>query len=116
MIDVNAEAEKTLSALDYNVDYYYPQKFNKLPVISFYTLTDNTDFSYDNEDTMQCGTVVVDVWSDKPYECGSVGIEVSDVMTSDGWNREFSRDLLPTDGIYHKTMRFVKEFINEQED
>ena len=57
MIDVNAEAEKTLSKLSCNVEYYYPEKFNDLPVVSFYNLTERPDFSYDNEEVIQGGTV-----------------------------------------------------------
>lgn len=110
MIDVNAEAEKTLSKLDCNVEYYYPEKFNDLPVVSFYNLTENSDFSYDNEEVIQSGTVQVDIWADKPDESGEISIQVNDIMTADDWCREFSRDLGKQNGIYHKTMRFTKYF------
>lgn len=115
MIDVNAEAEKTLSKLDCKVEYYYPEKFNDLPVVSFYNLTERPDFSTDNKEDIQSGTVVVDIWSDKSDECGNIGLKVNKVMTADGWNREFSRDLGKQNGIYHKTMRFTKYFILQEE-
>ncbi|MBQ8301505.1 MAG: hypothetical protein IJX57_06035 [Clostridia bacterium] len=110
MIDVNAEAEKTLSKLDRKVEYYYPEKFNDMPVVSFYNLTEQPDFISDNEEDIQSGTVVVDIWSDNPADCGNIGLKVNEVMTADAWHREFSRDLPPTDGIYHRTMRFTKIF------
>lgn len=112
MIDVNSEAEKTLSALDYNVVYYYPDSFEKLPVITFYNLTETPDFAADNEEVMQEGCVVVDVWCDTPKQCGDIALEVNEAMIADGWGREFSRDLPPDDsGVYHKTMRFAKSFM-----
>lgn len=111
MIDINAEAEKTLSALDCKITYYYPENFNNLPVVSFYNLTEKPDFSSDNEEDIQSGCVVVDIWADDPSQCGKIGLQVNDVMTADNWCREFSRDL-PRDGdIYHRTMRFQKNFV-----
>ena len=115
MIDPNAEAEKALSKLNCRITYYYPEEFNDLPVVSFYNLTERPDFSSDNEEDIQCGTIVVDVWSDTPSDCGSIGIQVNNVMTADGWNREFSRDLGKIDGVYHRTMRFTKYFILQEE-
>lgn len=111
MIDINAEAEKTLSALDCKITYYYPNNFNDLPIVSFYNLTETPDFSTDNEEDIQSGCVVVDIWADDPSQCGKIGLQVNDIMTSDEWYREFSKDL-PRDGdIYHRTMRFKKFFV-----
>lgn len=111
MIDVNSEAEKTLSALNCSITYYYPEKFNDLPIVSFYNLTERPDFSSDNDEDIQSGTVQVDIWTSEPSQCGKIGIEVNKVMTADGWGREFSRDLGNQNGVYHKTMRFTKYFI-----
>lgn len=116
MIDVNAAAEKTLLALNCKITYYYPENFNQLPVVSFYNLTENPDFSSDNEEDIQSGTVVVDIWTDEPSQCGEISLEVNKVMTADCWCREFSRDMGAQDGIYHKTMRFSKFFILERND
>lgn len=112
MIDVNAEAEKTLSKLDCRVEYFYPEKFNDLPVVSFYNLTEQEAFSADNEEQIQSGVVVVDIWCDNPKQCGEIGIKVNDIMIKDDWSREFSRDLTPDNsGVYHKTMRYSKDFV-----
>lgn len=111
MIDVNSEAEKTLSALDCKITYYYPDNFNDLPIVSFYNLTEKPDFSSDNEEDIQSGTVQVDIWTNEPSQCGGIGIEVNKVMTAGGWGREFSKDLGKQNGICHKTMRFTKHFI-----
>lgn len=110
MIDINAEAEKALSALDCKIEYYYPEKFNDLPIVSFYNLTETPEFSSDNEEDIQGGTVVVDIWADDPTQCMAISIQVNKIMTKDGWCREFSRDLGKQNGIYHKTMRFCKIF------
>lgn len=117
MIDVNAEAEKTLSALDCTVAYYYPDDFKSLPIVTYFNLTETPDFSSDNEEDIQSGTVVVDIWCKTPTQCGEIGIKVNDIMTADGWSREFSRDLPPDDSkVYHRTMRFVKDFYLKQEE
>ncbi len=115
MIDVNAEAEKTLSALQCKITYYYPEEFNDLPVVSFYNLTECPDFTSDNEEDIQSGCAVVDIWTDKPSQCGEISVQVNELMTAEDWHREFSRDLGKQNGIYHKTMRFTKYFILQEE-
>lgn len=116
MVDINAEVEKSLSGLDCRVEYYYPESFVELPVVSYYQLTERPDFGCDNVESIQTGTVVIDIWSEKPSECGAISLNVNKIMTSDGWGREFSRDLPKTDGIYHKTMRFSKDFYIFEEE
>lgn len=113
MVDINAETEKALSVLPYTVCYYYPDNFNKLPVVSFYNLTERGAFSCDDEEAIQRGWVQIDVWADKPSDCGTIAIEVCNVMMGSGWYREMSMDVPKSDGVYHRTMRFVKDFISE---
>lgn len=111
MIDVNAEAEKTLEALDCTVVYQYPEDFADLPAVSFYTLTERNSFATDNEADIQNGTVEIDVWSKNPLDLGRIGSKVNELMTADDWNREMSRDLPPDgSGVFHKTMRYSKDF------
>ena len=111
MIDINREIEKSLSVLPYRTAYYYPADFKELPVITFYTLTENNSFAADNESMIQRGYAAVDIWSSRAAECGSIAIDIDKAMTADGWTRDFSRDMPPESGIYHKNMRYVKEFI-----
>lgn len=110
MIDINREVEKSLADIDCKVEYYYPSKFNKLPVVSFYTVSESPDLVQDNEESIQKGTVVVDVWADEPIICGTTSVKVNEVMNADGWVREFSRDIPPEGDVFHKTMRFSKIF------
>lgn len=110
MIDINAEAEKSLSGLDCTFTYYHPESFKKLPVVSFYTLTESNSFSCDNQSDIQCGRICVDAWAKEAAQCGAISIKVNGILAADGWTREFSRDMPPENGIYHKTMRFVKDF------
>lgn len=111
ILDVNSEAEKSLAGLDCTVVYSHPDSCCKMPAVTFYTLTELNTFSTDNEAGVLEGHICVDVWSRKAEDCGRYGIEVNKVLTSDGWVREFSQDMPKEDGVYHKTMRFVKEFV-----
>lgn len=115
MVDINAEAEKTLSELPYTLCFYYPEQWNTFPIVSFYNLTESGAFASDNEEDIQKGTVVVDIWALSPSECGKINIEITELMKSDGWCRETSMDVPKTDGVYHRTMRFSKIFINQED-
>nr|DAZ12937.1 MAG TPA: tail component [Caudoviricetes sp.] len=110
MIDVSVEAEKTLSLIGCNVVYQYPDEWKDFPIISFYALTERPGFTCDNEESIQNGTVQVDIWAKKPLDSGSLGVKINEIMTKDGWNRELSMDLPKVDGVYHRTMRFTKSF------
>lgn len=112
MVDVNKEAEKALSSLPYTICFYYPERFNALPVISFYNLSERGAFGYDDTEVISRGRVQVDVWSDTPADCGKIAIEAAEAMISHGWTREMSMDVPKTDGIYHRTLRFVKDFVS----
>lgn len=111
MVDINVEAEKSLSSLDCNVVYQYPETFTVLPVISYYNLTECGAFYTDNCECIQSGYIQVDIWSCVPSECGTLSIRVNDAMERDGWTREMSMDVPKKDDkVYHRTMRFHKYF------
>ena len=112
MIDVNLEAEKALVQTGYTVVYSYPDNFNDLPVISFYTLTESGSFACDNSEAIQEGCVQVDIWADEPQDCGDIALKVNEVMNANGWVREMSRDVPnPDSRVIHKTARFSKEIL-----
>lgn len=111
MIDINYEAEKTLSSLSCTVVYQHPRDFTALPCVSYYNVTEHGALYSDNAEDVQSGYVQVDVWAKEPKECGDLTLEVNDVMTLGGFVREMSADVPESDGkIYHKTMRFHKYF------
>lgn len=111
MLDINCEAEKTLSKLKCAVVYLHPGEFTKLPAVSYFNIAEHGAFYSDNSETVQSGYVQIDVWAKKAKECGTIALKANDVMTADGWMREMSADVPDRDGkIYHKTMRFHKYF------
>ena len=111
MIDVDLEAEKDLAALKCEKVYQYPQKFSKLPVISYYTLAEKGAFYADNEESVQDAHIQIDVWAETGAECGELSVKVNDVLGASGWVREMSMDVPKRDEkIYHRTMRFQKYF------
>lgn len=110
MVDVNRIVREILSGIDgVKVTYYHPDKFNELPVLSYYELTTTTGMCYDNAERAQRSNVAIDVWAKCTADCARIAIEVDASMQKSGWYREFSRDLPPEDNIYHKSMRFYKQ-------
>lgn len=110
MIDVNKEVRAVLNHLkDVTVTYYHPDKFNSLPVVSYYELTTTTGLCYDNTEQAQKSYIAVDIWGKSGAQCAKTAIEADKLMQDAGWYREFAMDLPPEDKIYHKSMRFFKE-------
>ena len=111
MIDFNSEIEGALSGLDCEVVFRHPRRFSRLPVVSYYTLTENVAMRADNTELVQGGYAQVDIWAARPRECGDLAVEVNRLMENDGWLRQFSMDVKPEDDeVYHRTMRFAKAF------
>lgn len=114
MIDVNIEVRAVLDNLEgITVTYRHPEKFNKLPAVSYYEITTTTGLCYDNKEQAQKSYVAVDVWSGKADKCADFAIKADKLMQDAGWYREFSMDLPPENKIYHKSMRFFKEIFFE---
>ena len=53
MIDINAEAEKSLGDVKCKAVFQYPKNFNNLPIISYYTVTECGGFYADNDESIQ---------------------------------------------------------------
>ena len=111
MIDINQEAEKSLSKTDYRLAYRLPKEKAKFPCVTFFNITERPQMKYDNEEQIQRGWVQVDIWAEEASVCGEMLIEVNRVLTSDGWHREMSRDIPDESGIFRKTTRYAKDFI-----
>ena len=122
MIDINAEAENSLSDVKCKAVFQYPKNFNNLPIISYYTVTECGGFYADNDESIQDGHIQIDIWAEIPKECSDLAAEVNEVMTKDSWARTASKNnalwvhndymsFYENDKkIYHKTMRFQKYF------
>ncbi|MCD8391212.1 MAG: hypothetical protein LUD03_05190 [Firmicutes bacterium] len=110
MVDVNVEVGEILSAAECAVEYQYPTDFTKIPVITYYTLTEGMGMTADNDEIIQDASVQADIWCASAKECGALAVEVNSLMSAGGWNRQFSMDQKRADGenVYHKTMRFNK--------
>ncbi len=119
MADVNKEVKDLLEkGLDgVTVAYQYPNDFNNLPVVTYYTLLQKGSFAYDNMTASRSSTVVLDIWADYPKICAEIAEEINALMSGGGWYHEFERDVPNTDSsVKHKTMRFTKIFDYERND
>lgn len=114
MTDVNKEVGEILKGLNIRVVYSSPAECGELPAVSYYTLSEKGGFSCDNEESITDVSVQTDIWADEGYKCGMIGMELNSLMREYGFHRELSMDVPKgDDGIYHRTMRFVKSYINE---
>ena len=101
MYDINLELRNILKQIDdVSVCFAYPDNFNKLPAIAYYTLTDKGSMSYDN-------TVVT---NDYPQTCFELSERVYKLLTDNEYYHEMTMDVPNPDdkGIKHRTMRFTK--------
>ena len=111
MIDINAEAQKSLLKSGLDIVFQYPQSKETMPVVSFFTISEKGSFGADDEAWFQDGTIAVDIFAHSPAQCGELALRVNGCMENDGWRRDFSMDVADdADGVFHKTMRFTKSF------
>ena len=112
MIFTSLEAEKDLRETGYNIVYAFPDNFETLPAVSFYTANETPVYST-SALFSERATVVVDVWvheDDEPLT-GEMCGKIDSVMYEKGWFREYSADVPDRDSrVNHHTMRFTKFF------
>lgn len=111
MIDINQEAETSLSKTNYRLNYCFPKANAEFPCVTFFNITERPQIKYDNAEQVQRGWIQVDIWAEEASVCGEMLIKVNEVLTSDGWHREMSRDMPDESGIFRKVTRYAKDFI-----
>lgn len=112
MTDINEQLECDLQGIDADVMYYYPEALNKLPVVTYYNISEKAYASYDNEESVVYGAVQIDVWCrSNPAQVGKLAAQIKERLYKKGWVRETALDI-PSgeDGVFHRTMRFSKLF------
>lgn len=117
MVDVNEQIKNLLEygLNDITVAYQYPNDFNNLPVVTYYTLTQRGSFAFDNLVTERRNTMQIDIWADYPKICAELSEKINKLMLKDGWYHEMEMDVPNTDSrVKHRTMRFTKTFEMEE--
>ncbi len=101
------------------VSYFYPQKWTNLdskPAISYYEMDNSMASNADDEEFSSNIAMQIDIWAKSPSKCSELAIEVNTKMVELGFERTLAMDLYEQETkIYHKTMRFEKEEILEEE-
>ena len=116
MINANEEIKSILTGLDFSVVYSRPQSFTKLPAVSYYNLTESGGFYSDNSECIRDVTMQLDVWAKDINECTRICDDVNKRLLRNGYYRQMSMDVpSEADGVYHRTMRFIKQFILQEE-
>lgn len=109
---INKEVEAILKELSVKAVYSSPSKRFELPCVSYYTLSEKSGFNCDNTEMITDVYVQLDVWSDRAEKCGNIAAEVSLLMNKNGYYRELELDVpRGDDGVYHRSMRFVKSYL-----
>lgn len=118
MAKVNEQVKNLLeNGLDgVTVRYQYPEDFNTLPVVTYYTLTRQGSFAYDNEVASNDHTMCIDIWADYPKQCEELSKKIKEIMLGNGWYIEFEKDIPnPDPSVKHRTIQFEKTFYSEEE-
>lgn len=111
MFDIGLELRDILKQIDgVSVCFAYPDNFNKLPAIAYYTLTDKGSMSYDNTVVTNDTTVQIDIYADYPQTCFELSERVYKLLTDNEYYHDMTMDVPNPDdkSIKHKTMRFTK--------
>lgn len=104
MYDVKPEVLALLETIpDVNVVGEYPKEFAKLPLISFYELT-NDEAAPELPGVLTEVSLQVDVWSKR--STGGLAQQVNTLMNSIGFRRQTARDVSDPSGVNRKTMRY----------
>jgi hypothetical protein len=103
------QANTTLVNLVGNRIYFQTNKSGQYPAITFFVYNELGELFADNREIKTGYYIQVDVWSKDNYN--TIVNEVMKSMTQAGYRRTSSIDLCENDTqIYHKAIRFVKEF------
>jgi hypothetical protein len=87
--------------------FYYPKNFNKLPCISYYEAFNAPAHKADDSEYLSEVSYVIDIWTDTSAEGSQLADKVNELLTNEGFGREFSQDVYePAPQALHKTMRF----------
>ena len=102
------------------VSYFYPQKWTNLdkkPAISYYEMDNSVSSKADDNEYSSNIAIQIDIWAKSPSKCSELFIEVNKKMEELDFERTLATDLFEQETkIYHKTIRFEKEEILEEED
>lgn len=121
MINLKPQILKKLEEIsNIEVSYFYPQKWTNLdkkPAISYYEMDNSMSSKADDEEYSSNIAIQIDIWAKSPSQCSKLAIEVNSKMENLDFERTLAVDLYEQETkIYHKTMRFEKEEILEEED
>ena len=84
-----------------------PEKFTKLPALSYYEINNSPAETADDTEYFSAVNLVIDIWAESHAEADRIAIEVDKAMTEIRFRREFSRDVPESSSrVKHKTTRY----------
>lgn len=108
MVNIKPQIYELLKTIpNTEVTYFFPQNFTKLPVISYYELSNTTAVKSDGKEYSSEIHIQVDAWTKTSSATSELAVQIDNLMISKGFYREMSMDLYEqTTKIHHKTMRY----------
>ena len=94
-----------LTACD-TVEYHWPEKFAKIPCISYYELHNGEYRHADDGEYMSEIHFNVDVWAKTGVAASELAARVSDAMRAIGFTRQNSHDIHDGSKLRRKNMTF----------
>ena len=113
MVDMNQGVAKLLCSAG-RVELEFPDTSADFPVITISEVTSLSDYEVENVERISDVTYQVDVWDNgrNRKRCEEISVEVSRLMTAEGFTRVAGRGFRDPSGLHRKMMQFRGKFIN----
>lgn len=107
MITLSEKIVALLAELETPVFYFYPQRWERLPVVSWRESGNHEIAQADGREILAELTYDIDIWSDFPAENQKIFVQIDDLMSSLRFRRDFMEDLFDSrTGRCHRAIRY----------
>lgn len=107
MITLAPKVKDLLTGLDAPVFYFYPQRWERLPAISWRESGNRELAQADGKEYLAELTYAIDIWSSSPAENLSLFEKIDARMASARFRRDYMEDLFDSNTEqHHRTIRY----------
>lgn len=106
MINIKPLILELLKQTGVDVTFIFPQNTTKLPLISYYELSNIVAVKTDGKEYSSEIHLQMDIWGRTPSEVSEIVLQVDDLMSQICFVREMAVDLYESEKVHRKSMRF----------